>query len=464
MTDSFLTAFLVALREGLEISVILLLIESYLKGLPFPYKGGTALLSGVLVSLLAGGLTGYSILDPDSGHRDLWTFWGAVTHATYFFGAPFLIGRRLPDGRRASLAVLFVTVLLLSFFEAGALASVLKGTGLAAGSMERSLISGMFGLITGLCGFAALSFLVLPRVNTAGLWSLSSLVLALGAFRLATGGLDEFHEQNLMISLQLGLGQWISGLVHDIQTILLIPPHSYLEMPFSGLMGFLAGDRVAMSVMLVLVFFPPVWILGRLVAAPDPEVGHIRVGAERRMKLAVFRRDIIWQGTPMMAAFLIVVFLVHAANLTLNPLFDPKPVPVAAEENGEVIRIPLADGSGDFGDRRIRKYLYYYGDKKIVFMAIQRPDGIIATALDECEICRPASWNTKAIGYAQRGENLVCKYCVTPISAHSVGEPGGCNPIPFESDYDENYLYVPLHNLIETWNAAQKIEKAGTHL
>lgn len=165
----------------------------------------------------------------------------------------------------------------------------------------------------------------------------------------------------------------------------------------------------------------------------------------------------------MMFGFLVILYLVHAANLTLNPLLDPKPVPVQPEEASEIIRIPLADASGDFSDRKIRKYVYYYGDRKIIFLAMERPDGAVATALDECEICRPAAWNTKAIGYAQRGENLVCKYCVTPISAHSFGEPGGCNPIPFESEFDEQYLYVPLKNLIGAWNAAQKIEKAGTH-
>ena len=193
MTDSFLAAFLVALREGLEISFLLLLIESFLKGLPFASRGGPALFFGVLVALLLGGVTGYTLLNRDSGYRDLWAFWGTCTHASFFFASPFLLGRRFPHGKRLSLAMLFLAALLLSFFEAGALASVLKGTGLAAANMQRSLVSGGLGLLVGLSFFSIVSPLVLRRVHTSGLWSLSSLVLALGAFRLATGGLEEFH-------------------------------------------------------------------------------------------------------------------------------------------------------------------------------------------------------------------------------------------------------------------------------
>ena len=138
-------------------------------------------------------------------------------------------------------------------------------------------------------------------------------------------------------------------------------------------------------------------------------------------------------------------------------------MPVVAEEDRELIKIPLADNNGDFADQKMRRYAYFYGDKKIVFLAIMKPDGSLATTLDECEICRPSSWNTKAIGYAQRGKNMVCKYCVTPITVETMGEPGGCNPIPFDSESDDNYIYIPLKNLIESWKWAQKLEKAGTH-
>jgi len=463
VTESLLAAFLVALRESLELSLLLLLIDSYFKARSAERYGARAAGYGALAALVAGGAAGYAFLDPDGGQRGLWAFWGSTSSGLLFFSSPFLLGKRLP-ARKARLGILlFGTGFLLFFFEAGALASVLKGTGLALTNNGGAMLSGLAGLLAGLAILGLFSRFVLPRLDTSGVWSLSSLVLSLGAIRLASSGMDEFYEHDVVIGLQLGLTRWLSEAVHHVQALLLIAPHPYLEMPASGLMSFLGGDRIAMALTLAVIFFPPVWILGRLVAAPDPEVGHIRVGAEKRMTMALFRQDIFRQGIPMMAAFFLMVVQVHAANLSLNPLFDPKPVHVSADEDERVIRIPLADAAGDFSDRRIRKYVYFYGDRKIVFLAIQRPDGLVATALDECEICRPASWNVKAIGYAQRGENLVCKYCVTPISAHSVGDPGGCNPIPFESDADEQYLYIAVDKLIETWNEAQKIEKAGTH-
>ena len=95
--------------------------------------------------------------------------------------------------------------------------------------------------------------------------------------------------------------------------------------------------------------------------------------------------------------------------------------------------------------------------------ALMKPDGSVKTCLDECEICEPAQWNRKARGYAQRGKNLVCKYCVTPIAIHSVGQPGGCNPVPFPSSHDADFLYVAVDEVVKAWRALEEMEKKGTH-
>ena len=92
-----------------------------------------------------------------------------------------------------------------------------------------------------------------------------------------------------------------------------------------------------------------------------------------------------------------------------------------------------------------------------------KPDGTIGLALDECEICKPAEWNTSALGYAQRGEHLVCKYCMSPIAIPTVNEPGGCNPVPVPYAIDEDNIMLRLDDLVRVYDALKNLEKKGTH-
>ena len=100
----------------------------------------------------------------------------------------------------------------------------------------------------------------------------------------------------------------------------------------------------------------------------------------------------------------------------------------------------------------------------MLFIVIMKADGTIGVALDQCEICRPADWNKDAKGYAQKGENLICKYCVTPIATNAVNAPGGCNPIPVPFKITNNTIVLSKGMLISTFDKAEALEKGGTHL
>jgi len=156
--------------------------------------------------------------------------------------------------------------------------------------------------------------------------------------------------------------------------------------------------------------------------------------------------------------------MLHVSNLSVNPMFEPAPIPVKAEGDPPVIRLPLKDKMGDFTDGKLRKYVYFHGNREIVFLAILKPDGSVGVALDQCEICRPPGWNKKARGYAQRGSHLVCKYCMTPITVDTLNSPGGCNPIPLAFKLEDDRIMIGLSDLISTFDAAEKLEKKGSHL
>ncbi|HET9554275.1 MAG TPA: Fe-S-containing protein, partial [Anaeromyxobacteraceae bacterium] len=127
-----------------------------------------------------------------------------------------------------------------------------------------------------------------------------------------------------------------------------------------------------------------------------------------------------------------------------DALYDPLPEPVVDDGAGSVV-VPLSGPFGG-GDDRMRKLAYADGARTVTFFVVRRPDGTLAAALDLCEICQPK-------GYAQLGRGYVfCKYCRTPIPVGTVGQPGGCNPIPIPGvEVKGSLLVVPRAALVAAW-------------
>jgi uncharacterized membrane protein len=84
---------------------------------------------------------------------------------------------------------------------------------------------------------------------------------------------------------------------------------------------------------------------------------------------------------------------------------------------------------------------------------IRKPDRSLSVCLDACEICPP-------VGYGQRENHVVCIYCDTPIAVGTLGQPGGCNPIPLEADIDERFITIKMEEILKKWKFV-KSEKTG---
>jgi uncharacterized membrane protein len=66
--------------------------------------------------------------------------------------------------------------------------------------------------------------------------------------------------------------------------------------------------------------------------------------------------------------------------------------------------------------------------------------GKIATAFDTCLICGPR-------GYYQSGPTVVCLHCGSAIYPPSIGQPGGCNPVPLASRVEGGDLVLAASDL-----------------
>ncbi len=459
-----LSSFFITFRETLECGLLIILLVGY----PAISAGRRAVYMGAAAALfLAIALTllpQINDLMPTIGH---WINARYISEFVIFYTGAVLLSLHGSQGNHLSkksppLISLFALGFLLFFFEARALILY---------SIDISTIQGAIKVapatLIGLCVGVLPIWLLQDRVGAARLekfFSSGSLLVTIGAIKFIIGGVPEVEDGDILINMQQGLQQFVEGSVDLVQSLLLVSQHSFIDSPFSGLADYFREQRLSTALTLCVVMAPPVLVMMRVFSRPDPEVRGIDVAAERRLKVAFFRREMAYLSAPVIISLILLTVSLHAVNASVNPLSEPEPIPVMlSEDKVDHIVIPLVDRIGDFSDGKLRKYVYYTGKDKIVFLAIMKPDGTIGLALDECEICKPAEWNTAAIGYAQRGDHLVCKYCMSPIAIPSVNEPGGCNPVPVPYVIEKDNIALKIDDLIRIHELIKNMEKKGTH-
>ena len=156
--------------------------------------------------------------------------------------------------------------------------------------------------------------------------------------------------------------------------------------------------------------------------------------AEKRLKEYEFRRQRRWSALAA-ALYVAVVLLLGAEFVYARAMDSPSPSQTLTAQNAQV-RIPLSDLS----DSVLHYYSAYVGSETIRFMVIHKPNGDYVTALDACQICG-------AKGYRVEGQNVVCRNCGAVIYIPSIGEKGGCNPIPVKSRVEGAAVIVDLTDL-----------------
>jgi high-affinity iron transporter len=60
------------------------------------------------------------------------------------------------------------------------------------------------------------------------------------------------------------------------------------------------------------------------------------------------------------------------------------------------------------------------------FLLFRKAADKVEAVFDACQICG-------SMGFYKTAHGIACKNCSSPINPESVGQPGGCNPIPLQS-------------------------------
>lgn len=170
--------------------------------------------------------------------------------------------------------------------------------------------------------------------------------------------------------------------------------------------------------------------------------------AERRLALARAARERFYGYGAILSALIVLgsVTVVYAREAMPKKL--PAPEPIHAEDG--VVSVPLSA----LEDGKLHRYGFASSNRTVRFLALKTADGKVRTALDACEICG-------AFGYLQEGPHLICLNCVAEINPLTVGQAGGCNPVPLEAELSATEVRVPAATLEKEAHRFPAMEQTG---
>jgi high-affinity iron transporter len=420
-----LSAFLIALREGVEASLVVGIILVYLSRTGRAHLARYAwygVAAAVALSLaVAVALERWQI--NEDGFEGLMLLVAAafvVTMIVWMNRVARHLKKEIEQkvetyaakaGKAAGWGI-FLFVFLMVVREGAELALILRAVELSTEGLQTWI-----GTIAGIAAAVAVGLFFFKgtlRVPLQRFFAATSVILMLVVFQLALTGLHELSE-----------AQWL--------------PSSKAEMAF---LGPIVRNELFFFVFIfgaaaLLVFRE--WQSAAHATAVTRAAGE----AEKRLLEAQNRRQRRWMAAAASAC--LVVILMLTADFIYARANSARPaVTQVTAQNGEV-RVPIRDvqdGSMHLFSTDIG------GGQTARFMIIKKPNGW-GTALDACRICG-------AEGYRQDGQNVICRHCASAIYIPTIGQAGGCNPIGVPSRVDGDLLVLDVSALTQ---ATQEVPK-----
>jgi high-affinity iron transporter len=413
-----LSAFLIALREGVEASLVVGIILVYLSRTGrahlarFAWYGvaaASALSLGVAIALERWRIS-------QDGFEGLLLLLAAVFVITMIVWMNRVARHLKKDieqkveayavraGNAAGWGI-FLFVFLMVVREGAELALILRAVELSTAGLQTWI-----GTIAGIAVAVTVGLFFYKgtlRVPLHRFFAATSVILMLVAFQLALTGLHELSE-----------AQWL--------------PSSKTEMAIIG--------PIVRNELFFFVFIfgaAALLILREWQSASHAKAAKEAAGeAAKRLLEFQNRRQRRWMVAAASAC--LVVILVLTADFIYARANSAPPSVTQVAAQGDQVRVPLREVE----DGNMHLLLTDVGGGQSVrFMIIKKPDGW-GTAMDACRICGPE-------GYRQDGQNVICRHCGSAIYVPSIGQQGGCNPIGVPSHIDGSDLVLDVSSLAQ---------------
>jgi len=410
-----ISALLVALREGVEAALVVGIVLVYLdrsgrRALKTYAWAGVAL--ACLCSIIAAILLQYWAISEDGFEGVLMLAASAlvVTMIWWMNRVARTLRKHIEDrvevyaqkSTRAAGWGIGTFVFVMVVREGAELVLILRAVELSSAGVQvwvGTLLGIAIAVAVGIFFFQGTLRIPLHRFFRA-----TSLILIVVAFQLALTGVHEMSE-----------AMWIWSSKTEMAVI---------------------GPIVRNEVFFFAVIFgvAALVVLREWFSARKPVDDPAMNSAERRKRDWEFRRQRRWSFAA--ALLCIAVIISVAADFAYARVTNASsPARMLTAENGQV-RIPLSE----LTDSSLHFYTADVNNSTIRFLIVHKLDGGYAVALDACQICG-------RVGYRQDGQNVICRNCGATIYIPSIGEKGGCNPVPVKSTVAEGEVIVDLSAL-----------------
>jgi high-affinity iron transporter len=416
-----LQAFIITLREGVEASLIVGIVFAYLGKIGRSELKRTvfwALGSAVVASIAVAVALAHTPYN-----SDIIEGWVMLAAAVFVISMIWFMHRtarsmkgdieqkvaQYTGGANVSRLGLFFFVFLLVLREG--VETVLILSAVTLNSTELLSFTGTLLGIAVAVVFGVLFIRGSVKINLQRFFRVTTVILYFVAFQLIVSGLHELSENGVL-------------------------PSSTTEMRLIG--PIVRNDLFFFITMLALAGL--MMLLEYKRRAPVALAANATPADKRRAEWSQ-RREQMWM-TAVVAARFIFIFLSTAEFIYAKGSTALSPT-AAVTLVGSQVTLPTAD----INDDKLHRFGVHIDDGKggnveIRFLLFRKPDGTIVSVADACQICG-------SVGFYIGDQGITCKMCASPLNAASMGQKGGCNPIPLKSTVSGGQLTIQAADLRE---------------
>ena len=410
------SALVVTLREGVEAALIVGITLVYLSKIGRPDLRRTVYYA--LGAALVGSIAGAVALSYAPINQDKVEGWVMLVAAVFVVSMVIFMmrtARKLKgeiESKVDSLAGagskwgLFAFVFLMVFREGIETVAILAGV-----SLNSTELMSFLGTLLGVALAVVFGVMFVKgsvRIDLRKFFKVTTVILFFVAAQLTILGLHELSESGVL-------------------------PSSKREMALIGPIA--RNDYFFPVTMLALVALMVLLEYRRRKPEAATVTGTASKAEERKLQWTA-RRERMWAVLVCVTAFIFIT------TITAEVIYAEGPPPLSQATEITFTNGKAVISTKDLPQGELQRYAANVNGTRVRFLLYRKPDNKIASVVDACQICG-------GIGFYKGASGLICKNCAAPINPQSVGQPGGCNPIPLQSVQDGDSVVISITDLAQ---------------
>src|SRR5215468_2193453 len=408
-------ALVVTLREGVEAALIVGIALVYLAKIGRPDLRRTVFIA--LTAALIASVAGAVFLSYLPINQDKVEGWVMLLAAVLVVGMILFMMRTARTLRgdietkvgtlagAGSKWGLFAFIFLMVFREGVETVVILSGV-----TLNSSELMSFLGTLLGVALAVVFGVMFVKgsvRIDLQKFFRVTSVILFFVAAQLVVSGLHELSESGVL-------------------------PSSKREMALIG--PIVRNDFFFPVTMLVLVALMVLLEYARRRPQATPTAVAPSKAEERKQQWTT-RRERLWANLVVASAFVFILMVTAEFVYTRSVAALSPATTISFDKDGHAV-VDVKD----LPQGELRRYSADVKGVPIRFLLYRKPDGKVESVFDACQICG-------GVGFYKDSKGIVCKNCSAPINPQSVGQAGGCNPIPLPSTQDGDAVVISITDL-----------------